>query len=314
MFSSKVSRSTFGWQALRVTSGVDASVCFWDSCDPHTELGLPPSGNSGVQPVEIARIFGPIGVYVRRQHEVNSQRRSPGFTLIELLTVIAVIAVLASLLLPTLSRAKEKAKRTQCLNHLHQQAIGFTMYASDANDKLPSAAPLTYKLSSSTVAPITNAEAIAALLGLGMLYPDYIREPRVFYCPSLSKNEALTYDGTYGWKLNFPTYKASIGFGINCSYVYIPSTSRADVRSTKPVSLIQMRMRALTSDIFQFSSGEECHKSGYNVSYSDGHAEWYDDPTGMIARSNVGLPSYDRVNYDWWEHFCQHLPPTAALP
>jgi len=67
--------------------------------------------------------------------------KTKAFTLIELLVVIAIIAVLASMLLPALSRAKQKAQGAQCISNLKQIVVGWTMFAGDNRDVIAQNCP-----------------------------------------------------------------------------------------------------------------------------------------------------------------------------
>lgn len=208
----------------------------------------------------------------------NSSARNRAFTLVEILVVIGVIALLAAILFPVLSRVREGGRTKACGSNMHQLGLAFQQYAADSN-RYPDAGAYQYWQDGGQWVAGTAGQGVdkdgppydetalkTANVEGGALFP-YVRDTQVYSCPSNSYNT-----------------RKKLTYSMNCA---IGRMSPVRIRTPQDIVLLVDEER--NNDGFFYATDNaasgavgtstdaltKLHNGGGNLLFTDGHVKWY---------------------------------------
>jgi prepilin-type N-terminal cleavage/methylation domain-containing protein/prepilin-type processing-associated H-X9-DG protein len=250
-------------------------------------------------------------------------RRIPGFTLIELLVVIAIIAILAAMLLPALTKAKQKAQGIACLSNTKQLVLGWVMYTGDHNEKVianPGWISNTPYLDFQYSTANTNTDMMIA----GCLMADYIKSAGVYKCPgdthpalNGTRVRSIAMNAVIGGKSTLPAGAVTIN-GESRTYIQVLKTSDM-IRPGPSMTIVTLDENADYLDDGTYNldpglvSGQEYwrelpgsyHNGVGSLSFADGHSESHKWLEGVTKNPVMGVTGVGHLNvrtsrdYEW---------------
>jgi len=240
-----------------------------------------------------------------------------GFTLIELLVVIAIIAILAAILFPVFSNAKERARQAMCCSNLKQLTQAFRQYCDDHNGAMPSGCA---RLSNPRIEWTGSPDCLRPDVDLtkGQIW-NYVRSRGVYLCPSDKgiKAEGITGDPTdfpFSYSLNMEICSIYGASGTEAHRNPLKLDAETAGRASKVLLLIhenranpKIAGSGINDGYFSWKTDyndlpSKIHYDGSTCSYVDGHAKWisYDQLLLESDSAHCRLPGVKANMYSQW--------------
>jgi prepilin-type N-terminal cleavage/methylation domain-containing protein/prepilin-type processing-associated H-X9-DG protein len=242
------------------------------------------------------------------------RHRKAAFTLIELLVVIAIIAIIAAILFPVFAHVRGKAWQATCLSNQKQIAAGWLMYIQDYDETFPFVLNVgANDMNNGGYGDNEKWPAVPGVTGqeprfqLVTLVIPYVKNPALWYCPSVGPNGTCEACLKWGiWKKGATMQDQGTSYMYNycpSPFPYVPR--KGILMGGKPYAILREPARwpmlreqpngfGFTGNVADPPASAIPHFGGMNVAYGDGHVKFYrietaDGSAPQIRHSGDGL-------------------------